>query len=101
MLKTDRIHLAYKSNRDRVNETHPAIYEGSCAHPVGTVALSVGPDQLNHGHLHKLVHRVDRLGRVQQVLDSAVVRHVAERDESVTLACNVGFLCDEVLELQI
>lgn len=69
---------------------HPSLDGGT--HPVRTIAIGIRPDQLDDGHLHELVHRIDRLGRVQQVLDGAGMRDATQGYKSIPLASDVGFL---------
>lgn len=57
-----------------------------------TFRLSLLPYKLNHSHLHQLVHGLDLIKIVEEILDGRGLRDVTECDERVALACRVGFL---------
>lgn len=57
-----------------------------------TFRLSLLPYQLNHSHLHQLVHGLDLIKIVEEILDGRGLRDVTESDKRVALACRVGFL---------
>jgi len=78
------IHLAYKSAS--------IIARSKTTHPVPALRLSFLAHQLDHRHLHQLVHAADLIKVVQQVSHRGRLRDLAQRDESVALARRVGFL---------
>lgn len=61
-------------------------------HAMTTFRLSLLPYKLNHSHLHQLVHGLDLIKIVEEILDGRGLRDVTECDERVALACRVGFL---------
>lgn len=64
-------------------------------------ALGLGffANKFYHCHLHELVHAADLIEVVEQVSDGGGLRNVAERYESIALACGVGFLWVRTVKL--
>ena len=57
-----------------------------------TLRFRLFPHQLNHRHLHQLVHTANSVKVVEEIPHSGGLRDVAEGDKGVALACRVGFL---------
>jgi hypothetical protein len=70
----------------------PRVAPTEQTYSVATLRLGLFSHQLNHGHLHQLVHSANRVKVVDQVSNSSGLRDVAERDKGIALTCRVGFL---------
>jgi hypothetical protein len=61
-------------------------------HSVTSLRLGLFANQLDHRHLHQLVHARDLVKVVEEVSDGRGLRNAAEGDERVALAGGIGFL---------
>jgi hypothetical protein len=61
-------------------------------HSVTSLRLGLLANQLDHRHLHQLVHARDLVKVVEEVSDGCGLRDAAERHERVALASGIGFL---------
>lgn len=64
---------------------------GEATHSVRSLGLGFQPNELNHGHLHQLIHRIQAIQHADKVPDCDGLSNVAERHKRVSLARCVGF----------
>ncbi len=84
-----RIHLACEEVRSdaQFNETMTLA-----TNLVATFAPRFQPDQLNHRHLHQLVHPAQTIQHAEEVSNGEWLCDITEGDEGITTAGSVGFL---------
>jgi hypothetical protein len=86
-LKMHRIQRAYHHR----SAQSAAISKHTTTHPIRALRLGLQPHQLNHRHLHQLVHPLERIQHADQVPDGDGLRDPTQGDERVALARRVGF----------
>lgn len=67
-------------------------------HPIRTLRLCLQPDQLNHRHLHQLIHRLQPIQHAQQVPNRHRLRDTTQRHKRVPFTGCVGFRGEEGFE---
>jgi hypothetical protein len=81
-----RLALVIRARRDRSNP------RWTNTHSVTSLRLGLLANQLDHRHLHQLVHARDLVKVVEEVSDGRGLRDAAEGHERIALASGIGFL---------